>query len=62
MAIRSDIKCDEDQSHKKTNYILCPLCGQKLADIEYLRGALMMRFKCRRCGRYIKGDFTGTGE
>jgi len=62
MPIRSDIKCDSDQSPRKTNFVLCPLCGQKLADIEHLRGILIARFKCRRCGRYVIGEFAGVGE
>ena len=59
MPIRISTTCDGDQSQKSNHFITCPKCRQKLADVEYLKGMGIMRFKCRRCGTYIKADLVG---
>ena len=40
--------------------VLCPICGQKLTDISYVNGAVILRVKCRRCKNYINVDIVGT--
>lgn len=39
---------------------VCPVCGQKLGDITYLKGVLILRVKCRRCKKYVDIEVTGT--
>lgn len=57
--IRADIRPDADQSLRKCHLLICPTCGQKLCDVEFLHGTAIMRFKCRRCGMYVKADLVG---
>ena len=59
MPIRVDVRADSDQTQKKRYFLCCPKCKQKLGDIEYLHGTAIMRFKCRRCGTYVKADLIG---
>lgn len=59
MPVRIEVRADSDQSQKMYRYILCPSCQQKLADLEYMKGVAIIRFKCRRCGKYIMADLVG---
>ena len=36
-----------------------PICGQKLTDINYVNGVVILRVKCRRCKNYINVDIIG---
>ena len=56
---RADVRVDSDQSSQRTNMLSCPHCGQKLADVEHLNGMAVIRFKCRRCGTFVKADLIG---
>ena len=47
-----ETQIDADQSLLQSNYILCPKCKQKLADLQRLTGVAQLRFKCRRFGAY----------
>lgn len=40
--------------------VTCPICGQKMGEVRYLNGVIMLRIQCRRCRSYIKVDVTGT--
>lgn len=40
--------------------VTCPVCGQKMGEVRYLNGVIMLRVQCRRCRSYIKVDVTGT--
>lgn len=42
-----------------TKLVTCPHCGQKLGDIRYLKGVLILRVKCRRCKKYIDVEAVG---
>jgi PHP family Zn ribbon phosphoesterase len=57
--IRADMLLDPDQGSHQSYYLTCPKCRQKLADVEHLQGMVIVRFKCRRCGSYIKADLVG---
>lgn len=58
LKIRSCISIrQDDMAHKMT---VCPVCGQKLGDITYLKGVLILRVKCRRCKKYVDIEVTGT--
>lgn len=46
---------DPIQSQSHINYLMCPHCKQKLADLHYFEGNITIRFKCRRCGTYVVG-------
>nr|DAW07544.1 MAG TPA: zinc-ribbon domain protein [Caudoviricetes sp.] len=39
--------------------VTCPVCGQKMGEVRYLNGVIMLRVQCRRCRSYIKVDVTG---
>jgi ribosomal protein S27AE len=57
--MRADLRIDGDQLSHSYRLLGCPKCGQKLADVEHLHGIALMRFKCRRCGTYIKAELVG---
>lgn len=57
--IRADVRIDASQSPQRNYLLECPKCGQKLVDIEHLHGMAIVRFKCRRCGTYVKADLVG---
>ena len=57
--LRADLRCDPEQSQREHHFLKCPKCGQKLADLEYIRGIAMIRFQCRRCHTYVKADLVG---
>lgn len=60
MPLRISAICDGDQSQKSSHFVFCPICRQKLVDVEYMSGIGILRFKCRRCGTYIKAELVGT--
>ncbi|MBV3455756.1 hypothetical protein KSX08_10015, partial [Bacteroides uniformis] len=45
---------DADQREIYNKIVLCPICGQKLTDISYVNGVVILRVKCRRCKNYIR--------
>ena len=49
-----------DQREIYNKIVLCPICGQKLTDISYVNGVVILRVKCRRCKNYINVDIVGT--
>lgn len=51
---------DADQGEIYNKIVLCPICGQKLTDISYVNGVVILRVKCRRCKSYINVDIVGT--
>ena len=51
---------DADQREIYNKIVLCPICGQKLTDISYVNGVVILRVKCRRCKNYINVDIVGT--
>ncbi|MBD9174808.1 hypothetical protein [Paraprevotella clara] len=60
LKIRSRVSIRQDEmAHQMAT---CPLCGQKLGDVTYLKGVLILRVKCRRCKKYVDIEVTGTGE
>lgn len=59
--IRADVKEDCDQSQKSSYFIKCPICGQKLTDVEHLHGTAILRSQCRRCRKYVKIELIGVG-
>lgn len=50
---------DVSQAESCDKMVHCPECGQKLTDIKYVNGAIMLRIKCRRCKTYINVDVVG---
>ena len=49
-------KEDSDQTDKSNRDRLatCPVCGQKLFEVESLFTKGVFRHKCRRCKKYIR--------
>lgn len=49
-------KEDAEQINRSSRERLavCPLCGQKLFEIESLHTKGVFRHKCRRCKKYIR--------
>ena len=57
--IKVDARKDLDQQDICNRIVLCPVCGQKLTDVTYVNGIVMLRIKCRRCKNYISVGITG---
>jgi C4-type Zn-finger protein len=53
---------DADQREIYNKIVLCPICGQKLTDISYVNGVVILRVKCRRCKNYINVDIVGNSH
>lgn len=49
-------KEDVDQRDRsdRNKLAACPLCGQKLFEVESLHTKGIFRHKCRRCKKYIR--------
>ena len=61
--IHTEINFDETEIKEiKGIMAICPVCGQKIGEIRYLKGIVMLRAKCRRCKHYIGINATGNGE
>lgn len=52
-----DASCIKEET---LQMVTCPICGQKMGEVRYLNGVIMLRMQCRRCRNYIKVDVTGT--
>ena len=57
--IKAFVSKDSDQGARSSYFLCCPECRQKLADVEQLQGVVSIRFKCRRCGTYVKAEIVG---
>lgn len=57
--IKVDTKEDPRQVVEHHKLVICPICGQKLTDVKYVDGVVMLRIKCRRCRKYISVDLVG---
>lgn len=57
--IKIDAHEDPRQVVEYHKLVECPICGQKLTDVQYVDGAVMLRIKCRRCKKYISVDLVG---
>ena len=57
--IKIDVKEDPWQVVEYHKLVICPICGQKLTDVKYVDGIVMLRIKCRRCKKYISVDLVG---
>lgn len=57
--IKAEVVKDSEQVAQEHYFLRCPECRQKLADVEHLHGMVTMRFKCRRCGTYVKAELIG---
>lgn len=53
---------DTDQSGLWQFMAICPACGQKLTEVRWIRGAAILRIKCRRCKQYVSIDLTGYSD
>ncbi|GAE15787.1 hypothetical protein IX296_002005 [Bacteroides pyogenes] len=55
------VNADKDTNQREVynKMVLCPICGQKLTDISYVNGVVILRVKCRRCKNYISVDVMG---
>lgn len=60
--IKIDTKEDPRQVVEHHKLVICPTCGQKLTDVKYVDGIVMLRIKCRRCRKYISVDLIGSKE
>lgn len=51
-----DTKEDRSQADvsRRPHLAICPLCGQKLFEVESLAAPGIFRIKCRRCKKYIR--------
>ena len=57
--IKIDAKEDSRQVVEYHKLVICPICGQKLTDVKYVDGVVMVRIKGRRCKKYISVDLIG---
>lgn len=60
--IKTHTEINFDETEIKGIMAICPVCGQKIGEIRYLKGIVMLRVKCRRCKHYIDINATGNGE
>ena len=51
--MKIDTKLEEKQTSEKGNFVICPICGQKLTDVKIIRGSVLFRTVCRRCRNFI---------
>ena len=51
--ITSEDNNQEDKSNRNS-LAVCPICGQKLFEVESLHCRGVFRMKCRRCKKYIR--------
>ena len=51
--IRIKEEVDFEESEVKGKMATCPVCGQKLGEVRYVNGILLLIIKCRRCKHYI---------
>lgn len=45
---------NQQDSSDRNSLALCPVCGQKLFEVESLSTKGVFRLKCRRCKKYIR--------
>ena len=57
--MKIDTKLDEKQTSEKGNFVICPICGQKLTDVKIIRGSVLFRTVCRRCRNFISVIIVG---
>lgn len=57
--MKIDTKLDEKQASEKGNFVICPICGQKLTDVKIIRGSVLFRTVCRRCRNFISVKIEG---
>lgn len=57
--MKIDTKLDEKQTSEKENFVICPICGQKLTDVKIIRGSVLFRTVCRRCRNFISVKIEG---
>ncbi len=50
------VEVDHDQTDKsdRGRMPLCPVCGQKLMEVESIFHKGVFRLKCRRCRKFIR--------
>lgn len=60
--IKIDAKEDPRQTVEHHKLVICPMCGQKLTDVKYVKGIVALRVKCRRCKSYINVDLIGNDD
>lgn len=60
--IKALVSIDPEQGSRSSYFLCCPKCRQKLADVEHIQGMVTMRFKCRRCGTYVKSEVIGVDD
>lgn len=60
--IKIDAKEDPRQMVEHHKLVICPMCGQKLTDVKYVKGIVTLRIKCRRCKNYINVDLIGNDD
>jgi hypothetical protein len=57
--MKIDTKLEEKQTSEKGNFVICPICGQKLTDVKIIRGSVLFRTVCRRCRNFISVKIEG---
>ncbi len=45
---------NQSDSSDRSSMALCPVCAQKLFEVESLAAPGIFRVKCRRCKKYIR--------
>lgn len=57
-------KEDTDQNDKsdRKKMAICPVCGQKLFEVESLYRKGLFRVKCRRCKKYVRIAITSESD
>ncbi len=58
--LKVHVEIDKIQDDGQRFFACCPSCGQKLTDVRYAEGLMVLRVKCRRCKKYVTVDVIGT--
>jgi len=56
--IKIDVQLDEESPDRKGNFAICPVCKQKIMDVEEVCGSSSIRIICRRCRKFMRVRLT----
>lgn len=53
------VVCDSDCVVDQVKTVVCPSCKKRLFNVEFAKGAFIVKMKCPRCKSYIDIQATG---
>lgn len=58
LKIKSSV-CEKDCELSNNKTVMCPACGKRLLNVEFAKGAVILKMKCPRCRNFIDIEATG---